>query len=149
MLLQKWGKANFNPLPCDILHFDVVSPLLHVLRQWQHPVRLVKVKSHTGCLMNERADELAEQGCNEEAQEVCPAPQIYGSLWLRVQPHVRTLAAQCQKPLPRDSAPNWSLLKKVAGANTRRAVGKRNTTSVRHLVHQSEGATIARAVSRC
>ena len=148
-ILQKWGKASFNPRPNDILHFDVIFPLLNVLRQWQYPVRLVKVKSHTGCLMNERADEQAELGYSETAQEVCSAPQKYGSLWLKVQPHVRALAAQCQKPLPRDSAPNRSLLKKVAGANTRRAVSKRSTTFVRHLVHQSEGTTIARVVSRC
>ena len=61
-ILQKWGKASFNPRPNDILHFDVIFPLLNVLRQWQYPVRLVKVKSHTGCLMNERADEQAELG---------------------------------------------------------------------------------------
>ena len=98
--------------------------------------------------MNERADELAEKGYGE-ALEVCSAPQKYGSLWLKVQQHVRALASQCQKPLPRDSAPNRSLLKKVAGANTRRAVSKRSTSFVRQLVQQSAGATIARAVSRC
>lgn len=72
-ILQKWGQANFNPLPSDIIHFDVIFPLLCALRQWQHPVRLVKVKSHTGCLMNERADELAERGYGENVQEVCSA----------------------------------------------------------------------------
>ena len=99
--------------------------------------------------MNERADELAERGYGEDVQEVCSAPQKYGSFWLKVQPHVRALAEQCQKPLPRDSAPNRSLLKRVAGANRRRTVCKRSTTFVRHLLHRSEGATIARVVSRC
>ncbi len=61
-ILQKWGTARFNPLPKDVRHFDVIFPLLCALRQWQYPVRLVKVKSHTGRLMNERADELAERG---------------------------------------------------------------------------------------
>ena len=147
--LQKWGTANFNPRPNDVRHFDVIFPLLRALRHWQHPVKLVKVKSHTGCLMNERADELAERGYGEDVQEVCSAPQKYGSFWLKVQPHVRALAEQCQKPLPRDSAPNRSLLKRVAGANRRRTVCKRSTTFVRHLLHRSEGATIARVVSRC
>jgi hypothetical protein len=82
-------------------------------------------------------------------QEVCSAPQKYGSLWLRVQPHVRALNTQCQKPRARDGAPNRSLLKKVAGVNTRRAVSKRSTTFVRQLVRQSEGATIAKVVARC
>ena len=99
--------------------------------------------------MNERADELAERGYGEDVQEVCSAPQKYGSFWLKVQPHVRALAEQCQKPLPRDSAPNRSLLKRVAGANRRRTVCKRSTTFVRHLLHRSKGATIARVVSRC
>jgi hypothetical protein len=39
--LQKWGKANFNPRPFDIIHFEVIFPLLQVLLQWQYPVRLV------------------------------------------------------------------------------------------------------------
>ena len=47
------------------------------------------------------------------------------------------------------SAPNRSRLEKVAGDNTRRAVSKRSTIFVRQLVHQSEGATIARVESRC
>ena len=99
--------------------------------------------------MNERADELAERGYCEDIQEVCSGPQKYGSLWLKVQPNVRAFAAQCQKPLPRDSAPNRSLLKRAAGASRRRIVSKRSTTFVRHLLHRSEGATIARVVSRC
>jgi ribonuclease HI len=75
--LQKWGKANFNPRPCIIIHFDVIFPLLRVLRQWQFSVLLVKVKSHTGCLLNERADGLAERGYDENAHEVCSAPEVW------------------------------------------------------------------------
>jgi hypothetical protein len=71
------------------------------------------------------------------------------TLWLKVQLHVRALAAQCRTPLPRESASKWILLKKVARANTCRVVSKRNSTFVRQLVHQSEGATIAQTVSRC
>jgi hypothetical protein len=135
-----------NPWPKDVKHFDVIFLLLCALRQSQYPVLLVKVKSHTGCLMNERTDELAERGYCEDAQEVCSAPQKYGSLWLKVEQHVRALATQCQTPLPRDSAPIRSLLKRVARANARHTVSKRSTTFVRHLLHQSEGAVIARVV---
>jgi hypothetical protein len=46
----------------------VILPLLEALRQWPHPVRLMKVKSHTGCLLNERADEQAELGYDDTAQ---------------------------------------------------------------------------------
>ena len=52
-ILQKWGKSNFHPRPKDIAHFDVILPLLKELRQWLGRVDLVKVKSHTGCLLNE------------------------------------------------------------------------------------------------
>ena len=61
----------------------------------------------------------------------------------------RELATQCKKSLPRVSAPNHSLLKKVVGANTRRAVSMRSTIFVQQLLHQPEGATIARVVTRC
>jgi hypothetical protein len=30
-ILQKWGKTSFNPRPSDILNFDVIFLLLHVL----------------------------------------------------------------------------------------------------------------------
>jgi hypothetical protein len=51
----------------------------------------MKVKGHTGCLLNERADEQAEAaelGYDDTAQEVCPAPQKFGSLALRTRQHV-------------------------------------------------------------
>ncbi len=51
-ILHKWGRSNFHPRPKDIAHFDVILPLLHELRQWLGRVVLVKVKSHTGCLLN-------------------------------------------------------------------------------------------------
>ena len=35
---------------------------------------LLKVKSHTECLLNERADELAELGRTAEGPEICPGP---------------------------------------------------------------------------
>ncbi len=50
-ILYKWGRSNFYPRPKDIAHLDVILPLLHELRQWLGRVVLVKVKSHTGCLL--------------------------------------------------------------------------------------------------
>jgi len=145
-LLDNLRKSHTAPL---LVFVDSLVPLLVILRQWPHPVRLVKVKSHTGCLLNERADEQAELGYEDAAQEVCPAPQKFGSLALRTRQHVRELAQECKKALPRDSAPNHSILKRVVGANTRRAACMRSTFFVRQLLHQKEGETIARVVSRC
>jgi hypothetical protein len=151
-ILQHWGKANFNPDPNDVVHFDVILPLLEALRQWPHPVKLMKVKSHTGCLLNERADEQAELGYDDTAQEVYPAPQNFGSLALRTRrttarAMVRELVQGCNKALPRDTAPNKNMIKSVLGANTRRAACMRNTIFVRQLLHQKEGETIALVVS--
>ena len=87
-ILSKWGRNDFHPEPKEIVHFDVICPLLHELRHWTGNVTLVKFKSHTGCLMNERADEQAELGRKTEGPEICPGPQKYGSFWLRTRPAV-------------------------------------------------------------
>ena len=148
-ILQGWGRVEFHPHPDDIVHFDVIFPLLDELRRRSGPVLLVKVKSHTGCLLNERADEWADRGFHAETPEICPGPRKYGSVWLGVRPHVRASAAQLGKSLPRDSAPNHTLLHRAVRVNIRRAVGMRSTTFVRQLLHQPEGETIARCVARC
>jgi hypothetical protein len=112
---------------------------------------LLKVKSHTGCLMNERADEQAELGRMAEGPDICPGPQKYGSFWLRVRPAVREFDSEGSsgKPLPRDSAPNRSLLEKTAASNTLRAVKKRSIVFVTDLLHHKEGATVSRVIRRC
>ena len=148
-ILRKWGRSDFHPNPKEIIHFTVIRPLLDELRQWTGNITLLKVKSHTGCLLNERADELAELGRTADGPEICPGPQKYGSFWLRVRPETRRLAEECGKPLPRDSAPNRSLLEKVAVSNTLRAVRKRNTIFVTDLFYHKEGSTVPRLVQRC
>ncbi len=95
---------------------------------------LIKVKVHTGSLLNERADEIAELGRQAENTEICPGPQKYGSFWLRIRPVVREYAEKFSKPLPRDSAPNRSLLEAVVAFNTLRAIKKRSTMFVTDLV---------------
>ncbi len=81
---------------------------------------LMKIKRHNGCLLNERADEYTELGRLAEGPELCSGPQKYGSLWLRVKPIVREFAQQShgKKSLPRDCAPNQSLIDKVSEVNT-------------------------------
>ena len=148
-ILRKWGKHDYHPRPREVVHFDVIFLLLNELRLWSGTITLVKVKSHSGCLMNERADELAEQGRREEDPVLCPGPQKYGSFWLRVRPSTRESAETCGKHLPRDSAPNVSLIKQVVAANILRAVKKRSTVFVRDLLHNSSGATVSKVIHRC
>jgi ribonuclease HI len=148
-ILRKWGRSEFHPDPKEIIHFTVIYPLIEELRQWTGNITLLKVKSHTGCLLNERADELAERGCAAEGPEICPGPQKYGSLWLRVRPEIRRFATECGKTLPRDSAPNRSILEKVAGSNVLRAVRKRTTVFVSDLFDREEGSTVSRVIGRC
>jgi hypothetical protein len=88
-------------------------------------------------------------GRKTEGPEICPGPQKYGSLWLRTRPAVRELAESSGKPLPRDSAPNRSLLEKTAASNTLRAVKQRSTVFVTDLLHHKEGATVSKIIQRC
>ena len=131
------------------MHFAVIYPLLQDLRQWLGRVTLVKVISHSGCLLNERADELAELGRQTENPEICPGPQKYGPFWLRIRPVVRECAEKFSKPLPRDSAPNHSLLEAVVAFNTFCAIKKRSTMFVTDLLHHKEGTVISRIIRRC
>jgi hypothetical protein len=48
--------TEIRPEPKEVVHFDIIRPLLLELRQWSGSVTLVKIKSHTGCFMNERGD---------------------------------------------------------------------------------------------
>ncbi len=76
LILQKWGQRNYNPEPKDIVHFDVIEQLLKALCQWPFQVRLVKIKSHTCCLLNERSDKQVEIGYSNEDPEAFPGPCI-------------------------------------------------------------------------
>ncbi len=147
-ILRKWGRSEFHPDPKEIIHFTVIYPLIEELRQWTGNITLLKVKSHTGCLLNERADELAERGRTAEGPEICPGPQKYGFFWLRVRQEIRRFAAKCSKTLPRDSAPNRSILEKVAGSNALRAVRKRTTVFVTDLFDREEGSTVSKVIWR-
>ena len=75
MLLLRWGRVDFWPDPEDVKHFDVIGSCLQKLRKRTGRTRLVKVKSHSGLLMNDRADALAEQGRVSEEPSRWPAPR--------------------------------------------------------------------------
>ena len=149
LILQKWGQLNYNPEPKDIVHFDVIEQLLKALRQWPSQVRLVKIKSHTGCLLNERSDEQVEIGYSTADPEASPGPQKFASLSIRARSQVRNSARECKISIPRDSAPNHKILRGVIATNICKAARQRCTTFVHQLLCRDEGRTIARTISRC
>ena len=134
LILQKWGQLNYNPEPKDIVHFDVIEQLLKALRQWPSQVRLVKIKSHTGCLLNERSDEQVEIGYSTADPEASPGPQKFASLSIRTRCQVRNSARECKISIPRDSAPNHKILKGVIATNICKAACQRCTIFFRQLL---------------
>ena len=147
-LLSRWGRADFWPGPQDIIHFDVLLPLLRLLRSWLTDVTLVKVKSHSGCYHNDIADECASLGCESDLPQLFPGPQKYGTLQLKIQPTLRHLVSEEKAPsaLPSDNIPNKKLLQQVFRVNTWRAACLRNTIFARDLIQSAEGLTVARLI---
>ncbi len=45
-ILRMWGRRDFHLNPTDVVHFDIISPLLVELHQWSGKITLVKIKSH-------------------------------------------------------------------------------------------------------
>ena len=90
---------------------------------------LVKVKSHSGCYLNDKADECSSLGCASDSPVLFPGPQKYGTLQLRVQPTLRHIVSEerIRAALPSDNVPNKKLLQQVLQINTWRAVRLRNT----------------------
>ena len=59
------------------------------------------------------------------------------------------VAEECGKALPRDSAPNRSLLEKVAASHDLRAVRQRSTVFVTDLFDIKDGKTVSKLIRRC
>ena len=87
--LSNWGRANFWPGPKEIIHFDVLLPLLKLLRTWSRELVLLKVKSHSGCYHNDMADAQAAAGVELDESPNFARPKKYGVLQLRIKPAVR------------------------------------------------------------
>ena len=85
LILKWWGCSDFWPDPGDLVHFDVIMliPVLLCLRSGQ--TALIKIKSHSGCLLNELADEQAGLGCTSKEGELCPGPSQFCSLFLSIR----------------------------------------------------------------
>ncbi len=59
-VIRKWGRNDFHPSPMEVATF--CCNLSSSARIASVARTLVKAKSHTGCLLKERADEFAELG---------------------------------------------------------------------------------------
>jgi ribonuclease HI len=90
-ILLRWGRIDFGPDPDDVRHFDIINSCLHKLRRRTGPTCLVKVKSHSGLLMNDRADALAEQGRLSEEPPRWPGSR-------KLEPPQRGAAAMARCP---------------------------------------------------
>ena len=99
-------------------------------------------------LLNELADERADRGHAVEDPPLCPGPQKYGSLWLRIRQSLRTSveAEGIATSLPRNSAPDKMILRHVAALNTLRATASRSTVFVETILHQDESRIIRKVI---
>ena len=84
-------------------------------------LKIVKVKSHAGCQLNEMANELEGQGCASDEETVLQGQQKYGSLILHVRTSMRNLLddENMGHLLPRDGAPKKELLKSFTAIKQR------------------------------
>ncbi len=147
-----WRRSIFHPHPEDIIHFDTILPLLNELLQWLGKVVLIKIKSHTGCWLNERADECSKLGYSSEHETLCNGPVKYGSLWLRIRPKVRDLAKDHSQQLQSNKDPTERILEMVILANTLCVVKMLSTIFVQDIlppVHHKEGETIIHTATIC
>ena len=83
--MSKWGRANYWPGPKEIIQFDVLHPLLKILRQWPNELVLYIIKSHAGYYHNELADEQAAAVVTLDGPTYFVGPQKYGTSQLRIR----------------------------------------------------------------
>ncbi len=90
------------------MHFDVIRPHIHQLRRWSGnvtaTVTLVKMKSHTGCFLND--GRMSQQGLvgwlrnsSQTSAQVPKRTDPSRADWMRVRPAVREIALSSGKPL--------------------------------------------------
>jgi ribonuclease HI len=108
-ILDRWGRVDFWPEPDDVKHFDIISSCLQKLRRRTGDTHLVKVKSHSGLLMNDRADALAEQGRISEEPPRWPGSRKLEPLHLVVRQIVR----DAHPTLPDNNVPDKLLIRRA------------------------------------
>ena len=97
----------------------------------------MKVKSHTGCLLNEHADKQAELGRMAEGPEICLAPKVR-VLLAAYTTGKQSLQRKVANHFSEIVLPIGSLLEKVAAFDTILAVIKCSTHFFTGLLHHKE-----------
>lgn len=128
-VLYRWGQVDYWPDPEELLHFDIIEPCIQLLRRRAAKTHLVKVKSHSGLLLNERADALAEQGRDSEELR-WPGPRKRDPLFLRVRDHIRLVHAA----IPDDNVPDKQLIRSAVECFESLAASQRATTFSREIL---------------
>ena len=129
-ILARWGQEDFWPDADEIKHFDIIEACLRRLRCRSAVTRLVKVKSHSGILMNERADDLADQGCASEDEPRWPGPRKLDPLQLCPRESIRTGYA----PFPDCFVCDKQLVRRASEGTEWVAAQTRNTTFSREML---------------
>ena len=130
VILARWGQEDFWPDPEDIKHFDIVAPSLQLLRKRTAVTKLVKIKSHSGILLNERADELAELGCNCDEVPRWPGPLKLDPLCLCARSYIRESFA----PFPDSNVADKVLVRKAVEGVERAASVLRGSVFAKGLL---------------
>ena len=138
VILARWGQEDFWPDAAEIKHFDIIEPCLRRLRCRRAITRLVKVKSHSGVLMNERADALAELGCAGEEEPHWPGPRKLDPLRLSPRDHVRTAFA----PFPDSFVSDKQLVRRASEGTERAAAQARGTIFSREMLQDPVNCSV-------
>jgi len=145
LILQRWGSSDFWPEPDQILHFDILFPVLKWLRSRSGRTHLFKVKSHSGSYLNERADWNAEQGCSLDT-ECFPGPDKVCMVHLRTKSGLQVNAGDS---LLSDRSPNKLIVDQVVEFNSRNALKRRSTTVSKILMLSPPGFLPASSIANC
>ena len=148
--LSRWGSVDFAPSREELENSDIIMDTLRTLKTRCGKTHFVKVKSHAGCMMNERADAAASRGMNAGAPDHLPAHWAgsFASLKLFVRPHLRTMP--CYNSLPADATCTTSLVSAMVSCNEVAAFRLRGTVLASSLLQEPDSAgPIARAIQHC
>lgn len=80
-MLRGYHRKDYQYHPHSYTHFDIIKLILEELNARKAAVHLVKVKSHVGIELNERADVLANEGLLSD-EVLCNPPRNIFPLWI-------------------------------------------------------------------
>ena len=130
VILARWGQEDFWPDETELKHFDIIESCLIRLRRRRAVTKLVKVKSHSGLLMNERADALADLGGASEDEPHWPGERKEDPL--RLSP--RHSVSSAYAPFPDHLVCDKQLVRRASEGVERDAALARNTVFSREML---------------